>query len=161
MLSLFYHYVVIFSHVPLDNSLVPGYYLSMCSYIEKTNEDAALRLVAIDPEGVAALQASAPSDELIAVVAGTFQALGDPTRLRILYALSKRSCCVRDLAILAGVSESAISHQLRLLKDRRLVKQRREGTTIYYSLNDSHLAALFQEAEQHGYHVYHDLPDHP
>lgn len=115
----------------------------------------------IDPDGVAELQASAPSDELIAMVAATFQALGDPTRLKILYALLKRSCCVRDLAILAGVSESAVSHQLRLLKDRRLVKQRREGTTIYYSLDDNHLAVLFREAEYHADHVYHNLPNHP
>ncbi len=119
------------------------------------------QLIPIDPEGVAELQASAPSDELIALVAGTFQALGDPTRLRILYALTKRSCCVRDLAILVGVSESAVSHQLRLLKDRRLVKQRREGTIIHYALDDSHLAVLFREAEYHADHVYHDLPDHP
>ncbi len=118
-------------------------------------------LTAIDPEEVAALQASAPSEELIAVVGSTFQALGDPTRLRILYTLTQHECCVRDLAILVGVSESAVSHQLRLLKDRRLVKQRREGTTIYYSLNDTHLSMLFREAEQHAYHVYHDLPDHP
>ena len=115
----------------------------------------------IDPEQVAELQASAPSEELIAVVAGTFQALGDPTRLKILYALSKHSCCVRDLAILVGVSESAVSHQLRLLKDRRLVVPRRAGTTIYYALHNSHLAVLFREAEYHADHVYQDLPDHP
>jgi len=135
--------------------------MSMCSYINKINEGVAGRLTPIDPESVAELQASAPTDELIAVVAGTFQALGDPTRLKMLYALAKHSCCVRDLAILVGVSESAVSHQLRLLKDRRLVKQRREGTTIYYSLENSHLVVLFQEAEQHATHVYHNLPDHP
>lgn len=133
----------------------------MHSDINEKRKDVSPGLMPIDPDTVAALQASAPSDELIAVVAGTFQALGDPTRLKMLYALVKRSCCVRDLAILVGVSESAVSHQLRFLKDRQLVKQRREGTTIYYSLNDSHLAVFFQEAEQHADHVYHNLPDHP
>ncbi len=138
-----------------------GYYLSMYSDNENKSRELASDLTPIDPATVAELQQTAPSAELIAVVAGTFHVLGDPTRLRILYMLRKRPCCVRDLAILVGVSESAISHQLRLLKDRRLVKQRREGTTIYYSLADHHLAPLFQEAEYHADHVYHDIPDHP
>lgn len=133
----------------------------MHSDIHQKQEELIHGLVPIDPDTVAELQSSAPSEELVSVVAGTFQALGDPTRLKILYALVKRSCCVRDLAILVGVSESAVSHQMRFLKDRRLVKQRREGTTIYYSLNDSHMAVFFREAEEHANHVYHDLPDHP
>ncbi len=132
----------------------------MHSDIHRKHEDQVLPLTPIDPDTVAELQASAPSDVLIGVVTGTFQALSDPTRLKILYALVKRSCCVRDLAILVGVSESAVSHQMRFLKDRRLVKQRREGTTIYYSLDDSHLAVLFREAENHADHVYYNLPDH-
>lgn len=131
------------------------------SHLTGKSEEIPYSPLPIDPEKVAELQASAPSDELIALVAGTFQALGDPTRLKMLYALSKHSCCVRDLAILAGVSESAVSHQLRLLKDRRLVKQRRERTTIYYSLHNNHLAELFREAEYHADHVYQDIPDHP
>ncbi len=132
----------------------------MHSDIHRKHEEQVLHLTPIDPDTVAELQASAPSDALIGLVTGTFQALSDPTRLKILYALVKRSCCVRDLAILVGVSESAVSHQMRFLKDRRLVKQRREGTTIYYSLDDSHLAVLFREAENHADHVYYNLPDH-
>src|SRR5579859_5602081 len=131
------------------------------SHATGKGEETLYSPLPIDPEQVAELQASAPPEELIAVVAGTFQALGDPTRLKILYALSKHSCCVRDLAILVGVSESGVSHQLRLLKDRRLVQSRREGTTIYYALHDSHLAVLFREAEHHADHVYRNLPDHP
>ena len=118
-------------------------------------------LTAIDPDIVKELQTAAPADELITVLAEMFHVLGDPTRLKILYLLSKRSCCVRDLAILVGISESAISHQLRLLKDRHLVTHRREGTIMYYSLSDHHLGPLFQEAEYHADHVYHDLADHP
>jgi DNA-binding transcriptional ArsR family regulator len=68
---------------------------------------------------------------------------------------------VRDLALLSGVSESAVSHQLRLLRDRRLVKPRREGNVIYYAVDDHHLAALFREAEYHADHVRAGLADHP
>ncbi len=118
-------------------------------------------LTPINPTSVAEVQATFPSEALITVVVSTFQALSDPTRLKILYALTKRPCCVRDLAILVGVSESAVSHQLRLLRDRHLVKQKREGNVIYYSLHDGHLAAFFREAEYHADHVYQGIPDHP
>nr|MBF6592281.1 helix-turn-helix transcriptional regulator [Ktedonobacterales bacterium] len=80
---------------------------------------------------------------------------------RMLYALIRRSLCVRDLAIVAGVSESAISHQLRLLRDRRVVKARRQGNIIYYSVDDHHVAALLREAEYHANHVRQARPDHP
>ena len=133
----------------------------MYSDKESLQTEPGKNLTAIDPEAVKELQATAPADELITVLAEMFHVLGDPTRLKILYLLRKRSCCVRDLAILVGVSESAISHQLRLLKDRHLVKSRREGTIIYYALSDHHLGPLFQEAEYHADHVYRDLPDHP
>lgn len=118
-------------------------------------------LRAIEPETVQLIRSSGPSETLLALVVETFQALADTTRLKILYALVKSEVCVRDLAILVGVSESAISHQLRILRDRRLVTQRRRGNVIYYSLNDAHLAALFQEAEYHADHVHQGIPDHP
>lgn len=118
-------------------------------------------LAAIEPEAVAEAQAAAPSEELLAVVVEAFQALSDPTRARMLYALIRRPLCVRDLAIVVGVSESAVSHQLRLLRQRRLVKPRRAGNVIYYSVDDHHVAALFREAEYHADHVRRGLPDHP
>lgn len=117
-------------------------------------------LTAIEPHVVEKLRATAPSDKLIMPVAEMFHLLGDPTRLKILYLLMRHTCCVRDLAILVGVSKSAISHQLKLLKSRRLVKTRREGTTMYYSMADHHLGPLFREAEYHADHVFQDLPDH-
>lgn len=95
------------------------------------------------------------------MVTETFEALSDPTRARILYALTKAPLCVRDLAILAGVSESAVSHQLRTLRDRRIVKPHRDGTTIHYTVDDQHIAALFREAEYHADHVRAGLGDHP
>ncbi len=145
----------------LDRSSFILYYFNMYSDRECKNKETLKKLTAIHPDVVNELRATVASDDLIAVVAETFHVLGDPTRLKILYLLKKHTCCVRDLAILTEVSESAISHHLRLLKDRHLVTQRREGTTIYYSLSDHHLAPLFQEAEYHADHVYRDLHDHP
>jgi ArsR family transcriptional regulator len=117
--------------------------------------------VPIDPEAVDEVRTAAPSEELLNLVVETFQALADPTRARILYALIRRPMCVRDLALVAGVSESAVSHQLRLLRDRRVVKPKRAGQVIYYSVDDQHVAALFREAEYHADHVRQSLPDHP
>jgi len=126
---------------------------------EFKNQDAPKELTPINPAVVDELRATVASDELITIIAETFHVLGDPTRLKILYLLKNQACCVRDLAILAGVSESAISHHMRILKTRRIVTPQREGTTIYYSLSDHHLAPLFQEAEYHADHVYQN--DHP
>ena len=118
-------------------------------------------LIAIDAEAVqAAREAALPEAHLLLLV-DTFQALADATRARMLYALIQRPMCVRDLAILVGVSESAVSHQLRFLRDRRLVKPRREGNIIYYAVDDHHVAALFKEADYHVDHVRRGLSDHP
>lgn len=115
----------------------------------------------LDPEAVAEAQTAVPDLDLLMMVVEVFEALADATRARILYALGKRSLCVRDLAVIAGVSESAVSHQLRVLRDRRVVKPRRDGNLIYYSVDDQHVAALIREAEYHADHVRRGLPDHP
>jgi len=118
-------------------------------------------LTAIDTAALEAARAEALPEAHLQMIVETFQALSDPTRARILYALIGRPMCVRDLAILVGVSPSGVSHQLRLLRDRRLVKPRREGNTIYYQTDDHHVAALFKEADYHVDHVRQGLPDHP
>ncbi len=118
-------------------------------------------LIAIDPQSVAQARDGMPDEAAMALVVETFRALADPTRAHILYALRERRLCVRDLAIIVGVSQSALSHQLALLRDRRLVKGEREGTTIYYALDDHHVGTLFREAEYHADHVLQGLPDHP
>ena len=118
-------------------------------------------LVAIDAEAVEAARAASLPEAHLLLLVETFQALADPTRARILYALTKRPLCVRDLAILVGVSTSAVSHQLRFLRDRRLVKPRRDGNIIYYTVDDHHVAALFKEADYHVDHVRQGLLDHP
>ncbi len=79
----------------------------------------------------------------------TFQALADPTRVRIISALLKTELCVCDIAALLGVSQSAISHQLRQMKDLRLVKGRKEGRIVYYTLDDKHISDLFKRGLEH------------
>ena len=107
----------------------------------------------VDPLAVAAARAVLPTDRQLTIVVELFDALADPTRARILYALTTGELCVRDLALIAEISESAVSHQLRLLRDRRLVRSRRAGTTIFYTLDNHHLPVLFREAESHADHV--------
>ncbi|WAH38149.1 ArsR/SmtB family transcription factor [Alicyclobacillus dauci] len=86
-------------------------------------------------------------------LAETFKALSDPTRLRILYNLSKRELCVCDLAQILGMTQSAISHQLRYLRNLRLVRNRRDGNTVYYRHDDAHTMGLLQMAVDHASHV--------
>lgn len=87
-----------------------------------------------------------------ATVAGlvdTFKVLGDATRIRILDVVSRRELCVGDIATLLGLSESAVSHQLRLLRTARLVRQRRAGQQVFYALDDHHVIGLFAQAREH------------
>lgn len=102
-----------------------------------------------------------PSKELLGVVIQVFEALGDETRVKILYAIRKQEMSVRDLAIIIDLSESAISHQLKYLKTRQLVKSRRDGNIMYYKLSFRHLSAVLKEAEYYADHLRSKLPDHP
>jgi ArsR family transcriptional regulator, lead/cadmium/zinc/bismuth-responsive transcriptional repressor len=89
------------------------------------------------------------SDASIAALADTFKVLGDITRVRILDALSRTELCVRDIAELLHLSESAVSHQLRLLRGARLVRPRRAGQQIFYTLDDQHIVRLFAQGLEH------------
>ena len=88
-------------------------------------------------------------DPLLERLALTYKILGDPTRLKMVMALKSGEMCVCDLAAFAGVSESAVSHQLRRLRDLALVKHRRDGQMLYYSLNDEHVSALIEIGLEH------------
>jgi DNA-binding transcriptional ArsR family regulator len=88
-------------------------------------------------------------DKILTELADAFKVLGDATRVRILHALSMEELCVCDIAALVGASQSAISHQLRLLRAAKLVKFRKEGKMAYYSLDDDHVRNLFKEGIQH------------
>jgi DNA-binding transcriptional ArsR family regulator len=89
------------------------------------------------------------SDGAASSLADTFRVLGDVTRVRILDALSRTELCVGDIAELLGLSESAVSHQLRLLRDQRLVRPRRAGQMIFYTLDDHHIVKLFAQGLEH------------
>lgn len=102
-----------------------------------------------DPARVADARAALPDAATVAALAETFKALGDPTRVRLLTALSRAELCVCDLAALVGPSESAVSHQLRLLRSLRLVRSRREGRRVFYRLDDDHIARLLAQGLEH------------
>jgi DNA-binding transcriptional ArsR family regulator len=89
------------------------------------------------------------SPHAVEALAETFRVLGDPTRVRILDALSGGELCVCDIASLAGISESAASHQLRLLRGMRLVRPRRSGRLVFYALDDHHIIELLKQALTH------------
>lgn len=86
---------------------------------------------------------------IVQALADTFRLLGDPTRVRIVDALSAGELCVCDIATHVGISESAVSHQLRLMRSQRLVRGRREGRCVYYTLDDQHVLSLFQQGLRH------------
>jgi len=89
------------------------------------------------------------SDESAVALADTFKVLGDTTRIRILDALSRAELCVHDIADRVGLSESAVSHQLALLRGTRLVRTRRNGRQIFYTLDDQHIVGLFAQGLEH------------
>ena len=90
-----------------------------------------------------------PAGEELQDLAEFFRVFGDSTRIRILYALSQSELCVCDIASLLGMGQSAISHQLRILKQMRLVKFRREGKSVLYSLADSHIEMILAQGMEH------------
>jgi len=94
-------------------------------------------------------QASLFDAELVGSLADTFKVLGDATRVRILDVLSRRELNVGDIAAVLGLSESAVSHQLRLLRNAHLVRQRRAGQMMFYALDDHHVIRLFAQAHEH------------
>ena len=101
------------------------------------------------------------AEDLLADVSQTFKMLSDPTRAQLVYLLTQREFSVNELSDYVPVSASAVSHHLSKLRAARLVRTRRAGNQIYYSIDDSHVAALFREALYHMEHVYKNLPDHP
>ncbi|MFF2449920.1 ArsR/SmtB family transcription factor [Neobacillus sp. NPDC058068] len=92
-------------------------------------------------------------EETLFVVSQTFKALSDPTRIRILNLLCSDEHSVNHIAEILNLSQSSVSHQLRFLKNLRLVKFRREGTTLYYSHDDNHIMNLLKQAIEHASHV--------
>ena len=90
-----------------------------------------------------------PDDDILYDLTELFRIFGDSTRIRILYVLFEAEMCVCDIAQLLGMTQSAISHQLRSLKNARLVKARREGKTVFYSLADDHVKTIIDQGLEH------------
>jgi len=106
-------------------------------------------LVLVDEAKVRAAKADLVDGLLATRLAKTFRALSDPTRVRIISALAQRELCVCDLAAVLGMNPSAISHQLRLLRMMGLVRHRKEGRMVYYTLGDEHIYHLFCDGLEH------------
>ena len=103
----------------------------------------------VDPEAVRRVHEHPLDTAMSARLAETFKALADPTRVRMLHALSHAELCVGDLAAVLKMTESAVSHQLRLLRSLRVVRARRDGKLVFYTLDDEHVARLFQIGLEH------------
>lgn len=103
----------------------------------------------VHAELVRALDGEMPDEDMFYRLAELYKVFGDSTRIKILYALFEAEMCVCDIAALLGMTQSAISHQLRVLKQSQLVKFRREGKTIYYSLADDHVRTIIGMGVEH------------
>jgi len=103
----------------------------------------------IHPDAVERARRELPPDETLYDLAELFKIFGDSTRVKLLYALLENELCVCDLAKLMEVTQSAVSHQLRVLKSSKLVKFRREGKTVYYSLADEHVTRILNQGMEH------------
>ena len=95
------------------------------------------------------VKADLPSDEFLYDLAELFKVFGDSTRIKVLFALFESELCVGDIAQVLNLSQSAVSHQLRILKQFKLVKFRRQGKTIYYSLDDDHVRSIIAMGAEH------------
>lgn len=103
----------------------------------------------MDEEQVSKVKDALPEDEVLYDLAELFKIFGDSTRVKLLYILSVSEMCVQDLAQLLGVTQSAVSHQLRALKASKLVRYRREGKTIFYALADGHVRTIIDQGLEH------------
>lgn len=108
----------------------------------------------IDEELVSKVKEDMPSNEMLNDLSDLFKVFGDQTRIRIIYSISKQEMCVCEIAEFLGMTQSAISHQLRVLKSARLVKYRKEGKTVYYSLDDEHVNKIFDFGLEHVKEMY-------
>tara|TARA_B100001964_G_scaffold213388_1_gene250243 strand:+ start:1258 stop:1656 length:399 start_codon:yes stop_codon:yes gene_type:complete len=128
--------------------------MNICSYIKFMNIEAGkfddvCEINFTDEEAVILVRESMSEEAKVHRIAEMFKALSDPTRIRIIEALSIKELCVCDLANLLGMTQSAISHQLRLLRQNSILKYRKEGRVVYYSLDDEHVSEILNSVASH------------
>ena len=116
---------------------------------EKVKEHEIEGVCSVHGEAVRRILANRPSEEHLFEMAELFKVFGDPTRMKILYALLESELCVGDLALLLSMNQSAVSHQLKVLKDASLVRSRRVGKNIYYALSDGHVSTIVSMGMEH------------
>ena len=131
--------------------------MSNCSYVREGTMSGLMAAercaeTIIDEEKVRRAQEVLLNDVRATDVAAVFKALSDPTRVRIVSVLAHTELCVCDLAATLGMTQSAISHQLHLMRQMRLVKSRKDGRMVYYTLDDEHVHDLFQRSLEHVEH---------
>ncbi|VAX30874.1 Cadmium efflux system accessory protein [hydrothermal vent metagenome] len=115
----------------------------------KKSKKEICEIAYVDRKKVVSVEKKMKDEPTIQLLAETFRALGDPTRVKIIFALSQEELCVCDIANLLGATKSAVSHQLRVLRNMKLVKYRKDGKMAYYSLDDIHIKNLFDECLRH------------
>ena len=120
--------------------------MNNCSYKRNKNMDKS---TIVNQDVVNQVVEALPDEEILYDVAELFKVFGDSTRIKIICALFESEMCVYDLAAALSMTQSAISHQLRILKTANLVKFRREGKLIYYSLDDEHVQQIFDAGYKH------------
>ncbi|HIQ97526.1 MAG TPA: winged helix-turn-helix transcriptional regulator [Candidatus Limivivens merdigallinarum] len=117
--------------------------------MNRNDEAPRCEFIHAHPETIKAVEASMPPGEQLYSLAELFKIFADPTRIKILYVLMEHEMCVCDLAQLLNMTQSAISHQLRILKQSRLIKFRRDGKTVFYSLLDEHVYSILSQGMNH------------
>lgn len=133
--------------------------MNICSYVDSLlkgmlalNSEEKLDVCmdfVVHREILDSINENALSDDAVNELAEFFKVFGDATRLRILHALSMAEMCVCDLCEFLGMNQSAVSHQLKVLRQSRLIKYRREGRNVYYSLDDEHIQQIFEVGLKH------------
>lgn len=121
----------------------------VCSTREEESRSDDCSAEVVDPGAVERVVSALADDSRVSRTTAIFSALADPTRFRLLDALSREELCVCDLAVVAGISQSGVSHQLRVLRDRGLVSFRREGPRAVYRLADDHVRSLIATGLEH------------
>ncbi|NYC27849.1 ArsR family transcriptional regulator [Clostridium saccharobutylicum] len=130
--------------------------MNKCSYVQEkrvanleNNNIDTCNCTMIHEDIISKVRECIPQEETLYDLADLFKVLGDSTRIKVLCALFQAEMCVCDIAALLGMTQSAISHQLRVLKQARLVKYKREGKVVYYSLDDDHVKRIFDQGLIH------------
>ena len=108
----------------------------------------------VDPDRVDSVKDSMPSEEVLYDTADFFKVFGDSTRLKLLFALAKGELCVGDLSEVVGLSQSAVSHQLRILRQSGVVRFTKRGKTVFYALDDQHVSTLVSQGLEHTLHTH-------